>query len=162
MINNIPLRDKKARLIQDVEFVGSPVGDTIEKKYHLFRDEHDNASYVEYGEIDVQAEINSYEKGCSLADLLARCSLMSPKQTIDQCQQMPVGVSVDTTLFPKDMAEVFAILKDVEKVIPDIGLRLANGASVDELVSLVYGRNNKNTDDVKENSENVENQPDDQ
>lgn len=135
------ISEKKTRLQQYRMFPHISVSDTdpryTEELFRLSRDANNNSIYEKYDEIDVQLQINSYEDGCSLTALLSRCGLM-PGYAINQAlQQVSEGQSVDTTLFPKDPAEAFAILSKAKTLIPNLAELVASGHTFDDIMKMI-------------------------
>ena len=109
------------------------VGNSIEEKYHLERDRNGNSIYIKYDELDVRSFIQSFTAGCSLRDLLERCSLMPSYETLRHVNQVDDGISMDLSVLPKDATEAFIMLKKVSKDFPDVLDRVSKGETLESV-----------------------------
>lgn len=121
----------------------------IEEVIQLKRDEKMNCVYFKVGEKDVNEYINSFETGCSLKSILARCQLMPIHDKVRYLQQTDVGVSADLSHLPQDATEAFIMLRDLKEKHPDLIDRFSKGESFDSIVKSLLP-----TDNLNENFDN--------
>lgn len=107
-------------------------GETHKKLYSLQRDEHNNCIYKERGEVDIQAEVQSYREQCSLEAQLLRMQF-APVDTIVRSLHQLEPVSADLSEFPSDLMEYQLMLQRLRKDIPDFD-NLVKTKSVEEII----------------------------
>lgn len=99
-------------------------------QFQVSFDEKGNASYKKVKSYKISAYVSSFEKGCSLVNMLQRCSLMPIHSKIELLNQVPT-VNADMTLMPKDLTEAFMMADSLKRDNPEIVKRLNSGESID-------------------------------
>lgn len=133
-----------SKIIEDIE---SP---DLRRK----RDIDGNCLYEEVGKIDRQQYIDSFEKGCSLRDLLSRCQLLPTEQKIRYLNQKEDGVSADLSAFPKDGTEAFINLKKAAFENPEVFKRLSAGESFETVIKDIFSVPNETIKNDKPKEDN--------
>ena len=120
-------------------------------QFQVSFDEKGNAHYKKVKSYKISAYVSSFEKGCSLVNMLQRCSLMPIHSKVELLNQVPT-VNADMTLMPKDLTEAFMMADSLKRDNPDIVKRLNSGESIDSVLKSLIPNKEVTTDGTNESS----------
>lgn len=131
------------------------LGNVVESRYRVRRDENENAIYTKVEEYDIREYIESFKVGASLQSMLERCNLLPVSEKIRMLQQQDDGFSADLSNLPCDGTEAFIMLRDLKAKYPDVVSRIAAGETFDAVIKSIFSPDTKsNESEVIENGKN--------